>query len=66
MKNKAWMLLTAIICGMSSFAVANECETCNQSQEITTQEKKESTEVATADAPTSPEAPSTEPVKAAE
>lgn len=42
MKKKSWMLFVAVICGMSSFVVADDCQTCNQS--VTQEEKKDETQ----------------------
>ena len=50
MKKKTWMLFVAIICGINSFAVANDCVDCSATTEVAQEEKKETAEVATADA----------------
>ncbi len=63
MKKKVWIFLTAIACGMSSFAVAGDNESTEQTITVdvattttTSEEKKsEETTVATTDAPATPE-----------
>ena len=53
MKKKAWMLFVAVVCGTSSFAVANDCATCTETTQTVTQEEKktEDAEVVVVDAP---------------